>query len=95
MAHMINNAVCRMVAEVDDTITSVTSLVKYFKVTGLNCALPSSLRSNVSTRWNTVYYMLSSLISNWDDVIKILISKNEQHRIQNLRIETLKVILTL
>lgn len=39
MAHMMNNAVVRMLGEVEITITAVKALVKYFKVTGLNCAV--------------------------------------------------------
>lgn len=54
-AHMINNAVQKMLEVVDDEVSPVKALVKYFKVTGLNSSLDETLKSYVKTRWNSVF----------------------------------------
>lgn len=90
-AHMMNNVVNKMLTEVEKTVTAVKSLVKYFKVTGMNSALDETLKSYVKTRWNSVYYMIKSVISNWDDIVRILTSKKETHRLLNISPETLQV----
>lgn len=90
-AHMMNNAVNQMMKAIQDRLTAIIALVKYFKVTGMNCELETSLKSHVKTRWNSVYYMLDSVIKNWEGVVDILTSKGETHRIDGLDVETLKV----
>lgn len=91
-AHLINNAVSKMLKDVKDFVDAVTALVKYYKVTGLNAALKVTLKSNISIRWNTVFYMLESVIQNWEGINEILTAKNEMDRLQNIDIETLNVI---
>lgn len=59
-AHMVNNLVDTMLIEISDLVVAVKALAKYFKVTGLNAALDTTLKSYVPTRWNTVFYMIES-----------------------------------
>lgn len=60
-SHMIHNTTEKML-EKNQTIGIVTAIVKYFKSNGLNATLEKSLKSFVSTRWNSVYMMLQSFI---------------------------------
>lgn len=90
-AHMLNNTVQHMLELMNEDLTPVKALVKYFKVTGLNCELDETLKSYVKTRWNSVYYMLKSVIQNWDRIQDILISKRETARIAGINVENLKV----
>lgn len=90
-AHILNNAVIKMLEEIAASIMAVKALVKYFKVTGLNSSLGETLKSYVPTRWNSVYYMLRSVIANWDAIICILTSKAEMRRIENIDLSTLRV----
>lgn len=53
-----------------------SKLVKFFKKSGLNCDLNTTLKSFTPTRWNTVYFNLLSIKSNFADIQKILNEKN-------------------
>lgn len=61
-AHMINTAVQHTLSLVENELTPVKALVKYFKVTGLNSSLEETLKSFVKTRWNSVFYMGKSIL---------------------------------
>lgn len=91
-AHMLHNMVVKMFDAVPGIVDNVKSLVKYFKVTGLSSALENSLKSYIKTRWNTIYYMMKSLIDNWDDVVSILTMKNEMHRMNNIDKNTIMML---
>lgn len=90
-AHMVNNLVNNMLKNIDTTITAVKARVKYFKVTGLNSVLEETLKSYVKTRWNSVYYMIKSVISNWEQINEILRSKGGLMRIIHIDVEQLQV----
>lgn len=92
-AHMVNNLVQNMLDIIKIELAPVKALVKYFKVTGLNCGLEETLKSYVKTRWNSVYHMIKSVLSNWDDLVEILTSHEEMERVANINVETLKVCL--
>lgn len=90
-AHMLNNSVQKILEIVKDEIAPVKALVKYFKVTGLNSQLDETLKSYVPTRWNSVFYMIKSVLANWDELNVILLSKGELERVATINVETLKV----
>lgn len=90
-AHMVNNLVVHMLKDMDRTIAAVKSLVKYFKVSGLNSVLYETLKSFVKTRWNSVYYMLKSVIANWQQINEILQEKGGLMRLANIDVEQLQV----
>lgn len=90
-AHMLNNTVQHMLEIVNDDLTPVKALVKYFKVTGLNSRLDETLKSYVKTRWNSVYHMIQSVLKNWPKIQEILTQKNEMARINHINIDFLQV----
>lgn len=90
-AHMLNNTVRKILEVVKDEISPVKALVKYFKVTGLNSQLDETLKSYVPTRWNSVFYMIKSVLANWNDISVVLSSKGELERVATINVETLKV----
>lgn len=92
-AHMLNNTVQKMLASVEDHLKPVKALVKYFKVTGLNSGLDESLKSYVSTRWNSVFYMVKSVLANWVHIQEVLILSNQADRLDGIDEEFLKVFL--
>lgn len=70
VSHLLNNTLQKAVeevAEVAELTNCCAKLVKYFKKSALNANLATSLKSYCPTRWNTVYYMLSSIEKNWDE----------------------------
>lgn len=93
-AHMLHNTIVKMFTAVHTIVDDVKSLVKYFKVTALNSALESALKSYIKTRWNTIYYMMKSVIENWNDVVSILTAKGEEHRMLNIDKNTLSMLCT-
>lgn len=94
-AHMLNNTVQHMLDLISKELDPVKALVKYFKVTGLNCKMTETLKSYVQTRWNSVFYMIQSVLQNWKQIQEILLSKKETKRLDKIDIECLKVYLML
>lgn len=90
-AHMVNNLVNYMLKDIDTVVAAVKSLVKYFKVSGLNSVLEETLKSYVKTRWNSVYYMIKSVISNWEQINEILRNKGGLMRVTTIDVEQLQV----
>lgn len=93
-AHMVNNLVVHMLKEMGVSIAGVKALVKYFKVSGLNSILDETLKSFVQTRWNSVYYMMKSVIANWEQINDILREKGGVMRLANIEVEQLQVNLS-
>lgn len=85
LAHFINNITHAAVKQVEKTITKVSKIVKYLKVTGLNTKLSKRLVSYVVTRWNSVFDMLDTFLEVWIEIERILIRKDNEF-IQTFRI---------
>ncbi len=47
-------------------------LVRYFKKSGLNSKLEITLKSDIITRWNSIYFMLKSIFDNYEQIEMIL-----------------------
>lgn len=87
VAHLINNIVEKGIEQVPDIsllVKRCTKLVKYFKKSGTNSQLTTTLKSYTKTRWNTVFYLLESVEVNWSDITSILLEKGELHRIDGI-----------
>lgn len=78
-AHIINNIVkymCEKDSEMKDIVSNGASLVRYMKLATVDKKkLKTSLKSHCETRWNTVYYMLFSIIDNYAEIYQILSEK--------------------
>lgn len=78
-AYLLNNVVelmCTIIEGKDSLLEHARKLVSYFKTSGLNAELKTSLKPDVYTRWNTIHDMLNSILVNWDGVVTILINKD-------------------
>ena len=53
-----NDPSLSIVEDIKSTVAAVKSITTYFKQTGLNKKLKTSLKQNNDTRWNTTLYML-------------------------------------
>lgn len=69
-AHLINNTVGKMLKDLP-CVKAATAIVAYFKKSGKN-KFSTTLKSNVSTRWNSVYYMLDSILKHWAEICDVL-----------------------
>ena len=58
-------------------LTNCKSLVQHFKHTGLQRKLKRTLKQEYSTRWNSTYTMLESILSQYDEVHGILEKRKE------------------
>lgn len=84
--HFINNTVresCK-IDTIKNVLDACSSLVKYFKISGLNNELETSLKSAVKTRFNSSLTMIESILKNKEMLSVILDRENELHRLQNI-----------
>lgn len=71
-AHLIHNVVEHMLDK-NPIVSAVSTIVKYFKASALHSIyFKHSLKSYVSTRWNTVHTMLDAAVENWATINEIL-----------------------
>lgn len=103
-AHMMNNTVGKIFEKIRDVpenqqrwayrmVNAITSIVKYFKSSGLNVLFKPALKSNVSTRWNSVFMMLDSVIIHWNKITDIL-CRSRKH-LADLQLVTLDELILL
>lgn len=78
--HLINNLVEAMVKieSAKKIISNASTLVNYLKTSGMNSFLSKTVKSNVPTRWNTVFFMLSSIVDSFDQILQILHKKETE-----------------
>lgn len=71
-------------------IEACKTLVRYFKKSGLNRQLPKTLKQDISTRFNSVYAMLSSVDAVFDEVTVILTKNDNIALLANIRRKTVQ-----
>jgi len=81
--------------ELADVLFGCKKVVKYFKKANLQHKLVTSLKNPCQTRWNSNYNMCKSIFDNWPETNNILTESNENHRLQQINITTLNVIVKL
>lgn len=69
---------------IDKSITGIKELVTYYKRTALNSKLPTSLKQDVPTRWDSELYMLESYVAVKADVEVMLLERREFERLANI-----------
>lgn len=83
VSHLLHNTVEKSihgVSEIAALCQLCTKLVKYFKKSGENNNLQTTLKSFSPTRWNTIFYLLESVKQNWSAIIKVLEDNGCLHR---------------
>lgn len=103
-AHLLNNTLSKVfkkdphksIAEQSWSfckVQAVTAIVKYFKSSALATRFKPTLKSNVSTRWNSVYNMLESFIHHWDLINEILHStKKHLQDLNSITLNELEIL---
>jgi len=80
-AHCLNLVVTDMLAscepELTDMLNNCKSLVRHFKHTELQHSLKQTLKQECPTRWNSVFMMLHSIHSQFDDIYAVLSDRKE------------------
>lgn len=81
-AHMLHNIVSAMCKDVElnEIISNAKSLVRYVKKAGINYRSNLRLKSYCETRWSTVFTMLSSIVSKFEDIYKVLEERQNQNK---------------
>lgn len=93
-SHFLNNivkAACK-IDVVKSVIDNCKSLVRYFKITGLNNRLPTALISGCETRFNYIHFTFKSILCNWNKIDEILRGLNEIGRLQCIVYSELEAI---
>jgi len=68
------------IPEVRSTLSGSKELVRYFKKSGKMKLLPTSLKQEVSTCWNTMLALLESVLKNFDQIEHVLKVQQEEFR---------------
>lgn len=92
--HILNNVVeeaCK-VHSVALLISKCKELVTYFKTSGLNLKLKKVLRGTADTRWNTVFYMIESILQNYDEARELLVQKSKTDKIDDISKVQLEIL---
>lgn len=96
-AHFIDNIVKKMCAvpQAKEIISEISSIVRYFKVNGLNEQLPigKSVKSFSKTRWNSAYSMLKSVHDSWDLIDEILTKNKSKHSLYKISKSNVKYMI--
>lgn len=96
--HLLHNVIEKSIKEIPEIIeicNICTKLVKYFKKSGINCSLQTSLKSYVCTRFNTIYYLLLSIERSWVEITNILREKNELQKISNINLSYIGALIEI
>lgn len=94
--HLLHNTVQKSMQDISDVAElsrMCTKLVKYFKVSGLNSNLNTTLKSYSPTRWNSIYRLFVSVEANWPNIIQILLEQNQLNRIHNINLSHITAII--
>lgn len=92
-AHLLHNLVSRMLTEtkVTQIVAQTAKLSAYFKNSGLNTKLKTSLKLYTTTRWNSVFTMIDAIITEFNAAYELLVYKqrvvNEERLKRNKRPE--------
>jgi len=84
--HMLNTVLTTLFNSLDKCpcikalLVGSKELVRYFKKAGLMRHLNTALKQEVATRWNTMFYLLESVLSNSNQVHHILTTRGEGYR---------------
>lgn len=76
-AHLIHNLLSCMLDETEmkGIVEQSSKLSSYVKNAGLNSKLKTSLKRYTTTRWNSVYTMISAIIENYQPVYDLLVER--------------------
>lgn len=89
-AHLINNIVENMCSDqlIKTIISDAAGLVRYLKKSGIpNKNFQTALRSYIETRWNTVYYLLKSILDNYNSILQVLLDKERNATTSNVTLK--------
>lgn len=81
--------------DIKNVINNCAALVKYFKFNGLNNMLKETLKSAISTRFNYIFMMLTSIDKQWNEIEAILTERNEIRRLNSINREFVKDLIVI
>ena len=70
---------------VNEMISTAKSVVRYLKYSGCNKDLDHTLKQDVSTRWNSQFFMLQSLSGVIENMTTILENEKQYEKLENLQ----------
>lgn len=90
--HFSNNIV-RESCKIDivvEVLEACSKLVRFLKISGLNNEFETSIKSAVTTRFNSIFTMIESILKNWDKLVELLRRLNQSLRLENVDLSILK-----
>ena len=78
--------------ELSELLTNSKKLVTYFKHSGLQNSLETTLKQSIATRWNSNHKMLDSILQQHEAVAELLLTKNQYDKIARINANALKTV---
>lgn len=66
-------------------VSKLSKVVKFFKQSGCQSLLNFTLKKYLSVRWNSVLFIFESVYKNFDNLIEILIEKEKNFLMENIK----------
>jgi hypothetical protein len=95
VCHCVNLTVQQAIDSVSSLkriIDDCSALVTHFKRTGLQSSLPTTLKKDVDTRWNSIVEMLNSILINKEQIVAIMKERNEERWIASISFQLIEDI---
>jgi len=90
LTHVFDNNNLHDCPQIYSLITASKELVRYFKKSGLMKHLKTTLKQEVATRWNMMYFLLESILDNFEQIEHILRTRSESYRLLAIEKTNLK-----
>lgn len=92
--HLLNNLVEKIcnVNPLTRILDSLKEIVKWFKQTGLDRQLKTTLKTFCPTRFSGYCILIDSVLLNWDDVVQILHDNKKNHLLNGINKKQVQVI---
>ena len=98
VCHCINLALQHAIKSsttIENTLVACRSVVTHFKRCELQQKIPTSLKQDVDTRWNSICDMLQSIIVVQQEVVNLLIDRKEEFLFEAIDMQLIKQLVNL
>lgn len=100
ICHLLNTVLKHSYSETADefpvlksSVEKCKSLVRYLKKSGAVNDLSKTVHQEVECRWNTLFLMLESILTQYNEIKELLQKRHEGHRLDNIFPDSIQTLL--